>query len=260
MQRKLTAIQANEVRKALESLENTIHLLAETVIGVGGRMYKLETHLRKVCEYGTIDGKPWVEPEPPIPEGYRKANADEWQRKDVRIWLPATKRWELRFCQGDLFDAPIRGALYIVPINPPIPDGWRKADHPNDYKRGNAKFLSKLHHQWRDRSKCSQGLRFFSGYTYIVPVDPPLTDQDAKDRPWVMAKEYVAGSWQGPYRLLVGPPTALSWVVLTSNRTILFFGTVRRATAKEIQQAGLDRSENTAKVEPCRGHDQQGPQ
>ncbi len=223
-------------------------------------MYKLETHLRNVCEYGTTDGKPWVEPEPPIPKGWRKAEADEWTRTDVMVWSYRAGKWEMRLIQGSKFDPPGGRSVYIVPIDPPIPDGWRKADHPNDYKRGNAKFLSKLHHQWRDRSKCSQGLRFFSGYTYIVPVEPALTDKDAKERPWVMAKDHITGSWQGPYRLLVGPPTALSWVVLTSNRITLFFDTARRATAKEIQQAGLDRPENQPKVEPCRGHDQQGPQ
>ena len=66
-----------------------------------------------------------------------------------------------------------------------------------------------------------------------------LTDEDARERPWVMAKEHITGSWQGPYRLLVGPPTAFRWVVLTSNGTILFFGTARRATENELKQAGI---------------------
>jgi hypothetical protein len=66
-----------------------------------------------------------------------------------------------------------------------------------------------------------------------------LTDEDAKDRPWVMGKSHNENSWQGPYRLLVGPPTATNWVVLTSYRTILHFRQCRRATENELKQAGI---------------------
>ena len=66
-----------------------------------------------------------------------------------------------------------------------------------------------------------------------------LTDEDALERPWVMGKSHNENSWQGPYRLLVGPPTATNWAVLTSYRTILHFRQVRRATENELKQAGI---------------------
>jgi hypothetical protein len=66
-----------------------------------------------------------------------------------------------------------------------------------------------------------------------------LTDEDARERPWVMGKSHNENSWQGPYRLLVGPPTATNWVVLTSYRTILHFRQCRRATENELKQAGI---------------------
>ena len=66
-----------------------------------------------------------------------------------------------------------------------------------------------------------------------------LTDEDAKERPWVMCKGHNENSWEGPYRLLVGPPTAINWVVLTSSRTILYFFQCRRATENELKKAGI---------------------
>ena len=66
-----------------------------------------------------------------------------------------------------------------------------------------------------------------------------LTDEDAKDRPWVMVRDFDDKPWQGPYRFLVGPPTANTYVVLSSNRTILHFLQARRATENELKQAGI---------------------
>lgn len=203
MQKKLTAIQVSEVRKALQSLENTIHLLSETVIGVGGRMYKLETHLRNVCEHGTTDGKPWVEPEPPIPNGFRRVTADEWKRTDVMVWSYRTDEWEMRLIQGSKFDPP----------------GGRSI--------------------------------------YIVPIDPPLTDQDAcvVPRLLVMVRDHESDGWFGPYKYL--GKSKHGYAVDPDNSGLSpLWSQARRATPQEIKQAGLDRPENPAKVEPCRGHDQ----
>jgi hypothetical protein len=66
-----------------------------------------------------------------------------------------------------------------------------------------------------------------------------LTDEDAKERPWVMCKSDNEISWYGPYRFLVGPPTANAYVVLSSNRTILYFLQARRAIESELKQAGI---------------------
>jgi hypothetical protein len=66
-----------------------------------------------------------------------------------------------------------------------------------------------------------------------------LTDEDAKERPWVMCKDHAGGFWAGPNRLLAGPPTAHSWVVITSGGSILYFDTARRATENELKQAGI---------------------
>ena len=66
-----------------------------------------------------------------------------------------------------------------------------------------------------------------------------LTDDDAKERPWVMCKDHAGGFWAGPNRLLAGPPTARSWVVITSGGSILYFDQARKATENELKQAGI---------------------
>ena len=66
-----------------------------------------------------------------------------------------------------------------------------------------------------------------------------LTDEDAKERPWVMAKSYNENEWQGPYRFLLGPPVGNFYVVLSSNRTLLYFHQARRATENELKKAGI---------------------
>ena len=146
-QEKLTEHQIRWVLTALSRLGSLAHLLNKLYIPVPKELAHINVTLQGMHKNQTSDGKPWVDPEPPIPEG------------------------------------------------------WRRADHPNDYMRDDVKFLSKQHHEWEDRSKCSPGLRFFSGYTYIVPIEPPLTDQDACVWPRlkVMVRDNESQSWCGPY-------------------------------------------------------------
>ena len=73
-------------------------------------------------KHGTIDGKPYVDPEPPIPEGWRRAEADEWTRKDVKYWDLYEKDWRPRLSQGTAFDPSGSNTHYIVPIDPPLTD------------------------------------------------------------------------------------------------------------------------------------------
>ena len=138
--------------------------------------------LRNKAANRTSDGKPYVEPEPEIPEGYRKANADEWRRKDVKLWLQATKEWELRYCQGCPFD--------------------KTAEH------------------------------------YIVPIDPPLTDQDAcvVPRLLVMVRDHESDGWFGPYKYL--GKSKHGYAVDPDNSGLSpLWSQARRATPEEIEAA-----------------------
>ncbi len=133
-------------------------------------------------KHGTSDGKPWVDPEPQIPDGWRKAEADEWTRKDVKYWDLYEKDWRPRLSQGTAFDPPVMQTHYIVPI------------------------------------------------------DPPLTDQDARDRPWVMVTDETLGLWVGPRTLLAAPPKTVRYVVGDSPG-VSFWKQARRATPAEIEAA-----------------------
>jgi hypothetical protein len=73
-------------------------------------------------------------------------------------------------------------------------------------------------------------------------VEPPLTDEDARQRPWVMIRAGENFPWTGPAtlvdclqankaRFLVVWPDKKSW------SSCMF---ARRATAEEIAAAGLD--------------------
>lgn len=120
MQIKLTQWQIEKLKQAKEGIRAGLAWNSSDE----GDEYWSEA-VRKIdlkIEYGTSDGKPYVEPEPPIPEGYRKANADEWRRRDVKYWDLCHKDWRPRLSQGIAFDPPVMQTRYIVPIDPPLTD------------------------------------------------------------------------------------------------------------------------------------------
>ena len=87
------------------------------------------------------------------------------------------------------------------------------------------KLLAMLHHNTTD------------GLPY---VEPPLTDEDAKQRPWVMA-------WDGDEQRKCGPAKLLyvdenGCVIITSGVPFVW-RKCRRATAEEIAAAGLEVAE-----------------
>jgi hypothetical protein len=65
-----------------------------------------------------------------------------------------------------------------------------------------------------------------------------LTDEDARERPWVMMRDGESYPWQGPARLLSGPPVTANYYVVNCDR-FMRWKQVRRATENEIKQAGI---------------------
>ena len=65
-----------------------------------------------------------------------------------------------------------------------------------------------------------------------------LTDEDAKERPWVMGD---CGSWEGPHRLLSGPPVTRDYYVLGTGTSgaVLRYSRVRRASQEELKKVGV---------------------
>jgi hypothetical protein len=119
-QKKLTKENAKSLHEAADIIQGCFNW-GDTDEGVHfwGGVVEL---LRSKASNGTSDGKPWVDPEPAMPEGWRRAEPDEWQRRDVQFWHETEKSWMERPCMGDPFDPPKCNTRYIVPIDPPLTD------------------------------------------------------------------------------------------------------------------------------------------
>lgn len=205
MQRKLTTEQIGKLKQARNGICSVRSIWEDTDEGRRDWQAVVDLIDAKIHN-GTSDGKPYVDPEPPMPEGWRRAEADEWTRTDTQYWDIYRKDWRPRSSQGTAFDPVVMKTRYIVPI------------------------------------------------------DPPLTDQDAKARPLVMVRDAVHNDWVREPKILVSaPPASARYVVVddVNDKTATSWEHARRATPAEIEAAGLDQS---TKVEPCRGHEQQGPQ
>jgi hypothetical protein len=75
-------------------------------------------------------------------------------------------------------------------------------------------------------------------------VEPPLTDKDALDRPWVMVKTIDSSLWQGPFILIREKDVGIRYIVENHRHgAISGYTHVRRATKEEIAAAGLEVTE-----------------
>ncbi len=120
MQTKLTTEQIGKLKQARNGIAGGIPWLA---IDEAKDFWQHALNgLDAKIKHGTSDGKPWIDAEPPIPEGWRRAEPDEWQRRDVKYWDLYEKDWRPRLSQGTEFDPPKFNTRYIVPIDPPLTD------------------------------------------------------------------------------------------------------------------------------------------
>jgi len=90
-QRKLTREELQHVDRAawyLRSVMNHCGLIAngDSVLD----------HLSAIEVHGTTDGKPWIEPQPEIGEGYRAATEADVKRRDLEFWSDFNQRWMVR--------------------------------------------------------------------------------------------------------------------------------------------------------------------
>jgi hypothetical protein len=88
MQRKLTREELQHANRAawyLRSVMNHCGLIAN-----GGSVLD---YLNAMEEHGTTDGKPYIEPQPEIGEGYRPAMTEDVERRDRQQWNPQDLAW-----------------------------------------------------------------------------------------------------------------------------------------------------------------------
>jgi hypothetical protein len=67
-------------------------------------------------------------------------------------------------------------------------------------------------------------------------VEPELTDEDAKQRPWVMVRDAITQDWKGPL-ILIGILPSSNYVCRVSSVSV--WSQCRRATPEEIEAANV---------------------
>jgi hypothetical protein len=72
-------------------------------------------------------------------------------------------------------------------------------------------------------------------------VEPPLTDEDAKQRPWVMVRDREDQPWKGPRQLAA--KAGQFYVFSLPDDALSSWILCRRATPEEIAAAGLEVTE-----------------
>jgi hypothetical protein len=144
-QRKLTDFEIVKLGLLLEDLDRA----AETIGCNDARQYFFDAveMLSNMRTHGTTDGKPRIEPQPEIGEGYRLATEADKNRRDLEFWSRIGGGWQHR------------KTIHGTPLDP--------------------------------------------DYHYRVPVDRIPTDEDAKQRPTVMVRDYETAEWKARSLLAV---------------------------------------------------------
>jgi hypothetical protein len=77
-------------------------------------------------------------------------------------------------------------------------------------------------------------------------IEPSLTDEDARQRPWVMVRDCEDHEWSGPRKLAAVTPQAKTkcyYILSNDGKTITTWDRCRRATLAELVGAGLEVTE-----------------
>jgi hypothetical protein len=104
--------------------------------------------------------------------------------------------------------------------------------------------LQKITKPWEEISRLQRAIwemvanSTTNGLRYI---EPPLTDEDARQRPWVMCRGQDDQKWYGPYVLACKTNEIFGFVAaLPDFSELTFWCDCRRATPAEIAAAGLE--------------------
>jgi len=107
-QRKLTEEELQIVMLSRHLLRKVLEF-SKHVHYIGVALEQLDA----IALHCTTDGKPYVEPQPEIGEGYRRATEADRGRRDLEVWCEG--KWQKTL--PGLCD----GFTYRVPVNPPEP-------------------------------------------------------------------------------------------------------------------------------------------
>jgi hypothetical protein len=93
MQRKLTADELLHAQIARTHIQQMYTASGLPDDGHWFGQYLLLSHM---IDNGTTDGKPYIEPQPEIVDGYRRATQDDVKRRDLEFWSDIKQRWMVR--------------------------------------------------------------------------------------------------------------------------------------------------------------------
>ena len=103
-QRKLTGNELQTVMYARQHLRRVVNSGCHSI-----SMAIVLDELDAIATHGTTDGKPYVEPQPEIGEGYRRAMIEDSHRKDLEVWCG--EKWK------KILPGFVLGYHYRVPID-----------------------------------------------------------------------------------------------------------------------------------------------
>lgn len=217
--------------------------------------------LRAMTDYGTNDGKPWVDPkESPkpieLPDSVLRLIAIGLSAQNVVLHGHDFDSNDLAFIDDHIENEIAKAREYVAaelfaetsnPTSdskptadePVIPTGYRMA-RQEECVRNDVKFWDNYRSEWNDRT--FQGVMFDGfGTIYIVPVDRELTDEDAEQRRLVMYRDYESDGgpdfWHGPLRLIwVKDDGSESKYVMENLQS---YKQARLATPEEIEKSGV---------------------
>jgi hypothetical protein len=104
--------------------------------------------------------------------------------------------------------------------------------------------LSQIRNLWDEINSARLAIRlmFEQNTTDGLPyVEPPLTDEDARQRPWVMVRDTEVQFWKGPRKFAA--KAGQFYVFSFPDDALTSWNFCRRATASEIAAAGLEVAE-----------------
>jgi hypothetical protein len=109
MQRKLTDEELQSVLDARQHLRRVVNSGCHSI-----NMAIVLDELDAIASHCTTDGKPYVEPQPEIGEGYRRATEEDANRRDLQFWSQTWLQWQSRdilighrLCEGHHYRVPV---------------------------------------------------------------------------------------------------------------------------------------------------------
>jgi hypothetical protein len=116
----------------------------------------------------------------------------------------------------------------------------RLTDDEESHLRAAWSVLQKITKPWEEIGRLQRAIweMVANSTTDGLPyAEPPLTDEDARQRPWVMVRDNDCQEWKGPRKLAA--KVGFYYVFNGADLVLTSWRYCRRATPEEIAAAGM---------------------